>query len=178
MPNYRLSCTNRSTQNILLFLLTNGAIVITMNLANAKFAKNIVRNTLIVVLVATLTFTLDVLFYCIKVRSTTTHWLPFASRSCSLATFVAKKARVCPICVSYVVSGHIKDVLIFYTKSKLYVTITSSTSSIPLKSINLTPHFVNYVFEKWIHTMGFTVAPHAIFLPTLIVLRTRQTWTT
>ena len=66
------------------------------------------------------------------------------------ATFVAKKA-ICPFFVPSAVSVFIKLVLLLiYAKSKLYVTTTPSISPIlPVKYLNLIPHFVNSVFEKW-----------------------------
>ena len=137
VPNYPLGCTISYTQNILLFSFAQGDMR-TKNfltkMANAKFAKKLIlTNTVMVVPVATSTFTLDVLFHRFKLNSTTTHWFPLASPSRSLVTFVAQKVRVCPICVSHVVYGFIEDVLVTHAEWKLHVTSTPSTSPILLK---------------------------------------------
>ncbi|KAK7821732.1 hypothetical protein CFP56_037340 [Quercus suber] len=72
---YLLNCAIPRTQNMPLFFLMNGYIATTMNIANAKFAKNFVRDTLMAALVATLTFTTDVLLYHLpwNLKSITTH---------------------------------------------------------------------------------------------------------
>ena len=138
--NYPLGCTIPCTQSILLFSSTKKV--------SAKFAKNITGNTFIGVTIVTSTFTSDVLLYLPpwKLNSTTIHWHPFGSGLRSLATFVAKKTKVCPICVPLVVSWFIEVVLILHADSKSYGTITPSTSSILLNSINPTPNYVNSVF--------------------------------
>ena len=68
VQNYPLGCTIPHTQIILLFSLVYIDIMITMkkniaDLANATFAEKRVMNTIIVVTVATSTFTSDVLLY-------------------------------------------------------------------------------------------------------------------
>ena len=68
VQNYPLGCTIPHTQIILLFFLVYIDIMITMkkniaDLANATFAEKRVMNTVIVVTVATSTFTSDVLLY-------------------------------------------------------------------------------------------------------------------
>jgi Fe2+ transport system protein B len=40
----------------------------------------------------------------------------------------------------------------------------------------LIPDFVKYVFKVWTHTMDFTIALSAIFLPMSIVLWIGETW--
>ena len=119
--NYPLGCTIPCTQSILLFSLTKKV--------SAKSAKNITRNTLISVTIAISTFTSDVLLYLPpwKLNSTTIHWHPFRSGSHSLATFVAKKTKVCPIYVIHVVFGFIEGVLNdSHVDSKFYVISTLS----------------------------------------------------
>ena len=152
----------------------------TFNSAIAYSAMNLATNTLIAVSAATSTFTSHALLYRSppwKLNSTTTHWPPFWSRAHSLATFAAKKAKVCPFCVLHVFSGFIENVLFYQAESKLCVTGTSSASPILLfNSIHPTLDFVKSVLERWIHSMGFTIAPDVILLPTLIVLwKTRRT---
>ena len=65
VQNYPLGCTIPHTQIILLFSSADINIIATMknmtNLANATFAEKRVMNTVIVVTVATSTFTSDVL---------------------------------------------------------------------------------------------------------------------
>ena len=78
VPNYPLGCTIPCTQNILLFSFPNRYMLKMMSkiIANAKSAKKIViRNTVIVVHGAILTFTSDVLIYRSpwNLKSTTTH---------------------------------------------------------------------------------------------------------
>ena len=86
-------------------------------------------------------------------------------------TFAAKKTKVHPICVIYVISGFMEDVLFTHKESKVGVTSTSSTAPILLlNSINPTPGFVKSVLKNWTHTLGFIIAPDAIMLPTLIVV--------
>ena len=119
--NYPLGCTIPCTQSILLFSLTKKV--------SAKSAKNITRNIVISVTIAISTFMLDVLLYLPpwKLNSTTIHWHPFGSGSHSLATFVAKKTKVCPIYVIHVVFGFIEGVLNdSHVDSKFYVISTLS----------------------------------------------------
>ena len=66
VQNYPLGCTIPHTQIILLFSSADINIIATMkmtNLANATSAEKGVMNTVIVVTVATSTFTSDVLLY-------------------------------------------------------------------------------------------------------------------
>ena len=173
--NYPLGCTIPHTQIILLFSSTHIHIVITTeknmtNLANATSAEKRVGNTVIVVIVATSTFTSTVLLYLSpsKLKSMTTNWPAFGSCWSSLATFVAKKA-ICPTFVPNAISVYIHVVLLAHADWKFIVTNTLSTSPLLMKSIYPTLQFVYSVFEKWIHS-AFTIAQDAILLPTSIVL--------
>ena len=99
-------------------------------IANAKYAttKKNVLDALIIVLVTTLTFKINVLLYHPpwKLKFTTIHWSSFRSGSRSLATFVAKKVVVYPKYMPYVVSICIKVLLLSHVESKLYITGTPS----------------------------------------------------
>ena len=97
-------------------------------IANAKYAKKKVSDALIIVLVTTLTFKINVLLYHPpwKLKFTTIHWSSFRSGSHSLATFVAKKVVVYPKYMPYVVSICIKVLLLSHVESKLYITDTPS----------------------------------------------------
>ena len=99
-------------------------------IANAKYAKKKkkVSDALIIVLVTTLTFKINVLLYHPpwKLKFTTIHWSSFRSGSCSLANFVAKKVVVFPKYMPYVVSICIKVLLLSHVESKLYITGTPS----------------------------------------------------
>ena len=120
------------------------------NIENVNSVKKLMMNTLIDVTIATLTFMSDVLFYNLKPNSMTTPWLPLASQSCSLVTFMAKKERASLIYVLHAVFGFIEVVLFTHKESKLYVTSTNSISPIlPLNSVKLSLDFVNFVFKKW-----------------------------
>ena len=101
--NYPLGCcTIPCTHYIILFSLMNGHIILREKKAIAKSTKKCVRNTVIFVNDATLSFTLNVVLYHSpwkqKQKSTTTHWLPFGRGWHSLAIFVAKKIKECPMC--------------------------------------------------------------------------------
>ena len=184
VQNYPLGCTIPHTQIILLFSLPYINIVITTeknmtNLANATSVEKRVRNTIIVVIIATSTFTSNVLLYHSpsKLKSMTTNSLAaFGSQWSSLAISVAKKA-ICPIFVSSAILLYIHVVLLARANWKFIVTSTLSTSPLLLKSINLTLQFVYFVFEKWIHST-FTIAQDAILLPTSIVLCSTGTGST
>ena len=118
VQNYPLGCTIPHTQIILLFSSIYIHIVTTKkniaDLANATSAEKRVVNIVIVVTIATSTFTLDVLLYHSpsKLKSMTTNW-PAAFGGCwsSLATSVAKKA-ICLIFVSNAISLYIHVVLL------------------------------------------------------------------
>ena len=94
--------------------------------------KKKVLNALIVVLVTSLTFKINVLLYHPpwKLKFTTTHWSTFGSGSHSLATSVAKKAMVYPKYMPYVASICIK---VSHVESKLYITSTPSILPILLR---------------------------------------------
>ena len=118
VQNYPLGCTIPHTQIILLFSSTYLHILLTTeknmtNLANATSAEKRVLNTVIVVTVATSTFTSDVLLYHSpsKLKSMTTNWLAFGSCWSSLATSAAKKA-VCPTFVPNAILVYIHVVLL------------------------------------------------------------------
>ena len=170
--NYLLGCTIPHTQIILLFSSTHihTKMKNITDLANAMFVEKRVMNTVIVVTVATSTFTSNVLLYHSpsKLKSMTINWPAFGSGWSSLATSVAKKA-ICPTFVPSAISVYIHVVLLAHADWKFSVTTTLSTSPLLLKSINQTLQFVYSVFEKWIHS-AFTIAQDAILLPTSIVL--------
>ena len=113
--NYPLGCTIPHTQIIPLFSSTcmHTMMKNMTNLAIATFAKQRVVNTVIVVTVATSTFTSNVLLYHSpsKLKSMTTNWLAFGSWWSSLATSVAKKA-ICPNFVPNAISLYIHVVLL------------------------------------------------------------------
>ena len=117
--NYPLGCTIPHAKIILLFSSTCMHIMTTTlknmtNLANATFVEQRVVNTVIVVTVATSTFTSVVLLYHSwpwKLKSMTPNWLTFGSWWSSLVTFVAKKA-ICPTFVPNAISLCIHVVLL------------------------------------------------------------------
>ena len=119
-------------------------------IANEKYAKKIVSDALIVVLVTTLTFKINVLLYHPpwKLKFTATHWSSFGSGSRSLATFVAKKAVVYPKYMPYVVSICIKVLLLSHVKSKLYITSTPSILPILLR-VMLDRDTTNFITLNW-----------------------------
>ena len=76
VPNYPLGCTILCTQNILLFSFPNIAMLVSKIITNAKPTKKmVVGNTIIVVQVAILTFTSNVLIHRSpwNLKSTTIH---------------------------------------------------------------------------------------------------------
>ena len=76
VPNYPLGCTIPCTQNILLFSFPNIAMLVSKIITNAKPTKKmVVGNTIIVVQVAILTFTSNVLIHRSpwNLKSTTIH---------------------------------------------------------------------------------------------------------
>ena len=154
MWNYPLCFTIPCTQYIHLFSFTKRHIIAKIkNLANANFAKNLLTNTLIGVPIITLTFTLDALFLRSpwKLKSMITHWPLFGCRSCSLATFVAKRVTMCPICVSGFWIH--RSCASLSHNVKIVCHNHPSTSFILFKSINSTPHFVISMFRTWTQTI-------------------------
>ena len=165
--NYPLGCTIPCTQSTLLFSSTK--------IVSAKSAKNIIGNTFISVTVATSTFTSNVLFYLPpwKLNSTTIHWHPFGRGSRSLATFMAKKTKVCPICVIHAVFGFIEGVLIdSHIDSKFYITSTLSHHPFFSWTLWIRLPILSTLCSKSGHTLWalLLLTPNVILLPTLIVL--------